>query len=70
MAGPGIGVGDPDGVVVIPPSGAQELHEEVQRPTVEENAWMGMIRSGRTAADLPGLGAVPDRRDETTRDGN
>ena len=63
-------VGDSDGVTVVPPFRAQELYEEVQARTVQENARMGMIRNGRTAADPVDLGGVPGRRVDTVRLGN
>lgn len=63
-------VGDADGVVVVPLFRAQGLEEEVQTRTIQENAWMSMIRNGGTTSDLLGLGGVRGRGVECQRDGS
>lgn len=63
-------VGDVDGVVVVPPFRAEALGGEVQARTIREHAWMGMIRNGRTTADLLCRGGGPGRRAVTQRDGS
>ena len=57
-------------MVVVPPFRAEALEAEVQARTIQENAWMGMIRDGRTTADLLGLGGLRGRAVDTEPDGN